>query len=210
MKYQLAILDFDGTLADSFHCVSGMIDRIADKYHFIHLTKNEAEGLRRAGAREIIKHYHIPIWKMPLITRDVQRWMTDDIHSIRLFEGIGHQLRLLSQAGVKLAIVTSNSLNNVRQVLGEENFSLIDCFECKVSIFGKPLRLRKLLRKTGLSANQVLLIGDEIRDAEAAKKLKIPFAAVSWGYTHITTLQAHSPALVFFNIEEISPAFLSS
>ena len=35
-----------------------------------------------------------------------------------------------------------------------------------------------------MSAKAVLCVGDEMRDAEAAQKLGLDFAAVSWGYTN--------------------------
>ena len=35
-----------------------------------------------------------------------------------------------------------------------------------------------------MPAESVLCVGDEMRDAEAAKELGLDFAAVAWGYTN--------------------------
>lgn len=34
MKYKLVIFDFDGTLADSFPWLTGVVDRVAEKFQF--------------------------------------------------------------------------------------------------------------------------------------------------------------------------------
>jgi phosphoglycolate phosphatase len=49
----------------------------------------------------------------------------------------------------------------------------------------------------------VLCIGDEIRDYEAAAAVGMPFAAVAWGYTTVEALTACAPAAIFHHIEDI-------
>ncbi|NMB89657.1 MAG: HAD hydrolase-like protein, partial [Chloroflexi bacterium] len=58
-------------------------------------------------------------------------------------------------------------------------------------------------RASRIHPGEALCIGDEIRDIEAAHKVKIPFGAVSWGYTNVEALQAHAPFEVFANIEDM-------
>jgi phosphoglycolate phosphatase len=52
-----------------------------------------------------------------------------------------------------------------------------------------------------------LSIGDEVRDAEAAGKAGIDFAAVSWGYARVEALREFQPVTVFDRVADI-PAFV--
>jgi phosphoglycolate phosphatase len=61
-----------------------------------------------------------------------------------------------------------------------------------------------VLRRSGVSAREAIAIGDELRDAQAARRAGIAFGAVAWGYTSIAALQAVKPAHVFFSIEDIA------
>jgi phosphoglycolate phosphatase len=203
MKYKLVIFDFDGTLADTFPWVLRNMDMVADEFKIERVDRNEIEFLRSFDMRKLIKYYDVPLWKLALIIRHVRRRLTEDIQQVSLFEGIDHLLQYLSEQGTKIAVVSSNSYDNVRQVLGPVNAPLINYYECGVSIFGKPARFRKILHKSGVEPADVITIGDEIRDIQAAKHVNIASGAVSWGFTSVDALKAQSPHEMFASIGEI-------
>jgi phosphoglycolate phosphatase len=203
MKYKLIIFDFDGTLADSFPWLLSIIDQFADKYGFKRIEKSEVETLRGLNASKMLQQHHVPFWKMPFIARDARNKMAQDIHQITLFEGIEQLLKSLSEKGVKLAMVSSNSIENIHKVLGPENAARIQYYECGVSIFGKSAKFKKILGKAGVKPGEALCIGDELRDLDAAERVGIAFGAVAWGYTAVEALQARAPREVFANIDEI-------
>lgn len=118
MRYKLAIFDFDGTLADSFSWHLRVINEIAEKYRFRRIEENELETLRGYDARKMIAYVGLPVWKLPLIQRNMRKRMTREIDQISLFPGIDQLLHRLNAEGVALAIVTSNSSANVHRVLG--------------------------------------------------------------------------------------------
>ncbi|MFZ6026208.1 MAG: HAD hydrolase-like protein [Chloroflexota bacterium] len=203
MPYKMAIFDFDGTLADSFPWVVSVFDQVAEKYHLAGLGQGEVERLRRQGARQIIKERRVPFWKILPIANYVRRLMAENIHHIRMFDGVDGLLRSLAAHGLLLGLVTSNTHPNVCRVLGAERTGLFHFNECSVSPFGKPGRLKKLLRKGGVQPHEAIYIGDEIRDLEAARKVRMPFGAVAWGYTHPDALEAHAPHEMFASVAEI-------
>jgi phosphoglycolate phosphatase len=203
MRYRLAIFDFDGTLADSFNWFLGVSNRLADEFRFRRMEEHEIETLRGQGARQIVGNFGIPAWKLPLVGRRMRQHMAAEIDQITLFPGVDRLLRELSRRGIHLAIVTSNSIDNVRRVLGPESAALIDHYACGVSIFGKGAKLRGGLRNSGVPAAEAIAIGDEIRDLEAAHEEGIAFGAVSWGYTTPEALRAHAPQEMFTSVEEI-------
>lgn len=184
LRYKLVIFDFDGTLADSFALFLEAAKVAAVRYKFKSLAEDELERLRSCSAREIMAEVGLPWWKLPAVVRHTREFMRERIERVQLFDGVDVMLRQLKAAGVQLAIVTSNSQENVEHVLGEENRSLIDHFGCGASMFGKRPKTRSVVKASGVPAEAVLCVGDELRDAEVAKALRLDFAAVSWGYTN--------------------------
>jgi phosphoglycolate phosphatase len=129
--------------------------------------------------------------------------MRRDIATIRPIPGVEDALTSLAAKGVELGLLTSNSRENVTCVLGPKTSALFRYWECGSSLFGKTAKLRKLLRATGYARDEVICVGDEIRDAEAARDAMIPFGAVAWGFTHLSSLAAHDVAATFVDVEEL-------
>lgn len=203
MPIKLIIFDFDGTLADSFGWFSSAFALAAQKYHFKVLSVPELEKLRGKSSREIMRELEIAWWKIPLIARFMRRHMHEQKPDIKLFSGIPELIFELKRRGMIVAIVTSNSQDNVRSILGAELARQIDYFECSVSLFGKKRRFKKLLRLTRLQPQLVLSIGDEIRDIEAGKIANVKTGAVTWGYANQEALSCRHPDYLFHRAEEI-------
>ncbi len=202
-RYRLVAFDFDGTLADSFPFVLEVFDTLADAHGFKRLERESLEALRASDTRSILRHVGLPLWKAPRVASHLKALMAANIERIRLFEGAADTLRGLRHRGVKLAVVSSNALGNVRAVLGFDNAALIDYYECGVPLLGKRSRLRALLRKSGVAREGVLCIGDEVRDIEAAQAERLDCAAVSWGYATPASLMARKPDVLFESFDEI-------
>lgn len=208
-RYRLAIFDFDGTLADSFPWFLGIVNRLADDVGFRRIEEHEVDALRGLGARQVMAHLGMPVWKLPRVAQRMREHMARDIGHIRPFPGVGPLLQELAGRGVALSVVTSNSAENVQRVLGPETSALIGHYACGVSLFGKRSKLRGVLAGSGIAAAEAIAIGDEIRDLEAARAEGIAFGAVSWGYTHLQALRAHEPDEVFESVEEIAGRLVS-
>jgi phosphoglycolate phosphatase len=193
MKYQLAMFDFDGTLADSFPFFLSVFNQIADKHGFRRIDLGRADSLRHHGTREMMRHVGMPAWKLPLASKSFMALMQENAAAIPLFTDVATVLRTLASQGVRLAIVSSNSEHNVRQVLGPDLQALVGQFECGMSIFGKAARIRSVLRRHGVAAADAIYIGDQGTDAQAARKARVAFGAVRWGYATIEALRQHGP-----------------
>jgi phosphoglycolate phosphatase len=200
---RLVVLDFDGTLADSFDWFCSVLNGVADRYRFRRVEAHEVEGLRLQGARAIVAHLGIPRWKLPLIARHMHALAARDAGQIALFPGVPAMLAEIAAADVRLAILSSNRADTVRRVLGPGNAAHIAAYACGASIFGKARRLRALLAQTGVAPEQALCVGDEIRDLEAARAAGCPFGAVAWGYTDPRALAARGPDHLFVEPAEI-------
>jgi phosphoglycolate phosphatase len=202
-KYKLAIFDLDGTLSDSFPWLRRVLNAVADKHRFKRVEADDVEMLRGKSSREIIRYLEVPMWRIPIIARDMRRLKSQSIDAIRLFSGVEPMLRELAQRGVTLAMVSSDAESNVRRALGS-NAELISQFGCGASLFGKAAKFKRILKRTGIAAGHAIYVGDEIRDGEAARAAGIDFGAVSWGYTKAEALQEISPDLMFERVSDIS------
>jgi phosphoglycolate phosphatase len=203
MKYRLAIFDFDGTLADSFPFFIRVFNQLAEQHGFKGIDPDLAHTYRGYDARQIMEQVGIPAWKLPLVAKSFISLMSQNAASISLFEHTDDMLLHLANKGVTLAIVSSNSYDNVGQILGPANTRLISQFECGVSIFGKSARIQKVLKKTGIPCREAIYIGDQVTDLEAARKVKVAFGAVSWGYGTIESLREHFPDEEFDSVSAI-------
>jgi phosphoglycolate phosphatase len=193
MKYRLAIFDFDGTLADSFPFFIRVINQLAEQHGFKKVDLDLVPIYRQYSASQLMGQVGMPAWKLPLVVKSFTSLMRQSTASISLFEQVDELLLYLANRDVTLAIVSSNSHENVSRILGPANTKLINRFECGVSIFGKPIRMQKVLRRTGIPCHEAISIGDQVTDLETARKVNIAFGAVSWGYGAIESLRAHSP-----------------
>ncbi|MDB5747659.1 MAG: Haloacid dehalogenase [Massilia sp.] len=193
MTYRLAIFDFDGTLADSFPFFLSVFNEIADQLGFRRIDPAEVERLRHAGTRDMMRHVGMPAWKLPLAAASFKTLMSQNTHRIPLFPQVDHALRELARGAVELTIVSSNSEDNVRRVLGPDLALLISQYECGASIFGKTSRIRKVLQRAAVAPGAALYIGDQALDAQAARKAGVAFAAVHWGYSPIEALRKVAP-----------------
>jgi phosphoglycolate phosphatase len=189
-QYGLAIFDFDGTLADTFPFFLSVFNRTAEKHGFDRIDTSNVEALRHYNPRQMMRHVRMPAWKLSLVSKDFIELMRQSTAGLKLFDGIPEALSALHGEGVRLAVVSSNSEHNVRQVLGPELSALIADFACGMSIFGKASHIRKVLKNAGLKASDAIYIGDQDTDAQAAHKVGMPFGAVHWGYAPIEALRA--------------------
>jgi phosphoglycolate phosphatase len=206
LAFKLVIFDFDGTLSNSFPAVLNMLDELALRFRVKRLEHISLETLRGYSARSLLKMHRVPLWRLPSMVRFTRKKMNSREHPIELFEGVGDLLNALHTRNVRMAVVTTNTREYVREILGNELFGMISFLEDKVSIFGKPAALKRVLRKSGIKREETLAIGDELRDLQAAQKVMIPFGAVSWGFSTLEALVEQSPSFVFTSLEQIVDA----
>src|SRR5258706_11537177 len=167
MRYPLVIFDLDGTLADSFPWFLRNVNGVADKFSFRRILDQDIEALRGLGSREILRRLEIPFWKLPGIARHMRRLKAEHLADIELFPEVDTMLRALTDAGLRLALVSSDNEANARRQLGE-TAALFTYFDCGASIFGKPAKFRPVLKRAAVDAAQAIAIGRETPATEDA------------------------------------------
>ncbi|WP_349811591.1 HAD hydrolase-like protein [Xanthomonas dyei] len=179
----LIIFDFDGTLADSFGFFLSTQRALAARHGFRAAEAHEVDAARRMTTRELLKQSGLPAWRVPLVAADFIRLMRN-APPAALFPGIAHTVSALHAGGTRLAVVSSNAVDNVQRALGEELSAKFAIIEGGAHLLGKQRALRRVLRATSHTPAQAVYVGDQVADWEAAQVLGLPFAAVAWGYAH--------------------------
>ena len=205
--YDLAIFDFDGTLADTAEWMFGVLNALARRHRFPELTVAEVEMLRGRTNSEVISYLGIPRWRLPFIARDGRAMARRDRDAIQLFPEAVETLDALKANGLKIAIVSSNSENTIRHVLAGQA-KLVDHYGCGASLFGKAKKLRKALAATATPAGRAVAIGDEVRDVEAARASGIDSAAVLWGYATRQVLAQAEPTFAVNSFSRLASAVI--
>ena len=178
----LLIFDFDGTLANTLETGIGVFNEIAPEYGLHPVTMTEAQELRKLHTRALLDHLGISRMMAVKLAAHLRKLIHDRMDQVEMIVGTQQMIQELHSAGYRLGILSSNSLENVRTFM--QRFGLIDCFgfiEAGVSLFGKPQRIKNVLRKQKVSPREAIYVGDETRDMEAARKSGVCGVAVCWG-----------------------------
>jgi phosphoglycolate phosphatase len=196
-RYELVVFDLDGTLVDSFDFFVQAHNRLAPKHRLRPIAPHEAAAWRHCPPREIMALVGLARWRLPWVARDFVRLMRDTGGGLRLFPGTDQALRHLHAQGLRLAVVSSNSADNCRRLLGPELCQRMACIDGGASLFGKRTRLQRVLRRLHVPPHQAIYVGDQLTDADAARAAGLAFGAVSWGYGAPSALARARPDHTF-------------
>jgi phosphoglycolate phosphatase len=134
----------------------------------------------------------------------VKHELNHNIQDIKPIPGIESILNQIILMDYQLGIVSSNSEENIRKFLQKHQWhNLFEIICCGTTIFGKAQVLNKLLRTQTLAAEEVIYVGDETRDIDAAKMVNIKVIAVTWGFNSRSILAEHDPDFLIDRPEEI-------
>jgi phosphoglycolate phosphatase-like HAD superfamily hydrolase len=199
-KKPLLVFDFDGTIADTFELVLNIFQEISGRI----FSKEEVRRSRDLSTKEILKELKIPVLKIPFFTKKARQHLGERILLARPFEGLSEILEELDKVGYRKVILTSNSRDNVTKFL--HKYQLEDLFQevwADIGIFSKVKAFRKLAKQENRELDQIVSIGDEIRDIEAAKKTGVISVAVTWGFDSKKLLQKTEPDFLVEQPEEL-------
>lgn len=194
MTIKVIIFDFDGTVADTFDALVTISNSLAPEFGYLPANPEDLPKIKDLTTREIIQRSGVAIYKLPFILRKVIAQLNSRIHTLSPVEGMKPALFELKKQGNKLGIITSNNRENVQVFL--QNNGLLDLFDfiyCGTKIFGKSRVINNFLRQANLRPGEIVYVGDETRDIEAAKKSNIKVIAVSWGFNSGNILKQQKP-----------------
>lgn len=206
MQKKVIIFDFDGTLVDSLGEIIRMFNERAADFNLPKIGESDIDYLRGKSPQELIKEFKVPFYKIPFIAQKVRAQLSQSVEKLSLFPGIKEVLETLDKKGYLLAILTSNSRENVDKFLKHHNLQMFDHIFSENNIFGKSQALSKVLRQLGCTPDDIFYIGDEVRDIEACKKNSVESIAVTYGFNSKEVLQKSNPTYIADKPEDILEA----
>lgn len=207
MKIKLILFDFDGTIVSNLDRILKIFQGIAEKYGCKKLSDSEVENLRNRTTQDAFKYLGISIFKLPFVVQKIREELNHYIGETKTVGNIRETLMTLRKRGYRLGILTSNSRENVSVLLKKNDLEVFDLVYTGHSMFGKAKVLKQLLHEMKLDPQEVIYVGDETRDIEAAGKAKIKMVAVSWGFNKRGILQSLDPEYLIDTPEELLSLF---
>lgn len=197
------VFDFDGTIADTFANGFEILNLLSSEFRFRALKQEDLEKARDMRTRELMKFLGIPTTKMRKIARRGTEELTKRIHGIQPLPGMVEILRSAKNEGYRLGIITSNSHENVTTFLKNHDLEIFEFIRSSSKLMGKSHEIALALRELGLAPRDMLFIGDETRDVEAAHEIGVHVAAVTWGYNSRLALENLKPDYLLDSPEEL-------
>ena len=203
MPFKLVVFDFDGTLADSLGGMVRIFNQLAAELG--HRPVEDVAAARAMTTRQFLKHHGISFWRLPRLVRRYRVLAAEDADTTKMFAGLPEALAALQANGPRLGVLSSNSEENIRRSLRangvEELFGFVVGYP---KLFGKGRALKRILRAERVARPDVLYVGDEVRDVEAARKAGVTSAAVTWGMHAESLLRANRPDHVVAEPRELT------
>jgi phosphoglycolate phosphatase len=203
MAFKLVVFDFDGTLADSLAATVAVFNRLAGEMGFAPLT--DPAAARHIATRQFLKRHGISFWRLPRVVRRFRALAAEGAGELKLFAGIPEALAALMSGGAKLGVLSSNAEGTIRTALrangADGHFAFVVGYP---RLFGKGKALKRIVRAERVERSDVLYVGDEVRDIEAAQRAGVKSAAVTWGFHAAELLRAANPDFVLDSPGELA------
>jgi phosphoglycolate phosphatase len=191
IKY--VIFDFDGTVADSKELAFELLIELSDKYGFRKISREEANSKMLLSTKERLKFLRISLVQLPFMVLELKKNYARIVPFIKPFSGIKDVILSLKKQNIKTVIISSNSVENIKQFLVKHDLDYFETIHSQSNIFGKHRSIKSLLHQLKIGLHEVIYIGDEHRDIEACKKANIKIIAVKWGLDPAALLKKAKP-----------------
>jgi phosphoglycolate phosphatase len=191
MTAKIILFDVDGVLVDSLDSHLRICQHLNTAYGLgLQIpTRSEFRSLARTGTRispmpEFFTAVGFPSNRIDDADRYYQKHFSRDFPS-GVFRGIPEVLKHLHDAGARLGIVTSNIRENVASALGS-SWKLFDSHFCftfdDVRKMTKSQALAFTAKELEIDPSEILYVGDQHSDQQAAANAGTAFLGVTWGW----------------------------
>lgn len=211
-QFDLLILDFDGTLADSQAILVGMVNETLAEH-----------GLPQAAERVVAECIGLPLPEVfrrnladvdeKLIVELTRFYrsradLPDFVRKFRLFPGVRTTLEALRTAGARLVIGTSKGHATTCDIL--KHCGLDDVIETVIGgdsvRRGKPHpeTIDRALKICGVRRERALMVGDTSFDIDMGHAAGVATCAATYGMQPAASLRALRPRFLIDRIEELA------
>ncbi len=201
-KYKTLIFDFDGTIADSLGVLIRVYSSLSEEFSLKELSPTDIERLRNMAPQEILKFLNIPLFRLPFLLFKGRSKYKDFLEDVEPFAGIPYVLIQL-QKKYHMHILTSNTPDIVMAFLQNHGLSCFDTVMSEKNIFGKEHSLNKMIKQLELKKEEILYIGDEVRDIHSCQNAGIDIVSVAWGLNSKQILEKAGPTYLITKPDDL-------
>ncbi len=183
------IFDMDGTLIDSSLVISGAINHVRKKLGL--KVMDQAEILR--AVNDMHTHSARYFYEADDFTENHILWFQEyytHYHEkeVRLYDGIGALLRK-AKGRYQLSLATNayreSALQTLKWVEIEDYFEIIRCADDVKASKPHPDMVLDILAHTKSAPHEAIMIGDSLKDKEAASRAGVSTILVDWGFSDL-------------------------
>lgn len=187
------IFDFDGTIVQSKMLAIQLFNELSGKYGGRKIDKKDIAYLSDLSIPDRLRALNVPLHKLPALIIEGKREYKKAAVGLQPVEGIRDILFSLKDNGYSLGILSSNSTENIQRFLDLYELTVFDFIHSATNLFGKHKAITSMARKFQIDRNQMLYVGDELRDVQACKKIGVRIVAVTWGFDSASLLAEAKP-----------------
>lgn len=200
MKYSLVVFDWDGTLIDSeARIIASMQAAGRDIQWSAPLSDEAVRNIIGLGLPEAIRSI-CPGITEPQVEQMRQRYAYHFLEvselGMPLFDGVVEGLQRLKDAGCTLVVATGKSRRGLDRALRDTGLGrMFRTSRCADETKSKPdpLMLNELLKETGFSVHEAVMVGDTEFDLGMAENAGMDRIAVTYGAHHPDRLSGYAP-----------------
>ena len=188
----LIIFDYDGVLADTLDDLIRFGQQACDQLGVKHtVTQDDLSNLEVMSFATFGRACEVPEHLVDEFVKISLNLFAEKKSPPNIFEGIKEVVQHFSSQH-KLAIVTTNSSQNVNLFLAQHGLS--DLFHAVYGVDTPGSKAHKIsLARERFGEESVFMIGDALSDVRAAKEAGVTSIAVAWGHQSLETLQRGEP-----------------
>jgi phosphoglycolate phosphatase len=188
-QYKCVVFDWDGTVADSVPILMEVVNELAGEFKYAPVNADRLSEFRMMSAMDFLRNeLQLALWNLPSFERRSKQECLKKLDKMFVFKGMKEVIDDLQTQGYQVGILSSNSEEVISQVLKKNNVTVSFIYS-GASIFGKAQVIKTMLRKQKIKRDEVVYVGDELRDVDACTKAGIPMVAVDWGFNAAQVLQ---------------------
>lgn len=177
------IFDFDGTLVDSFNLVNFSILKVVNNHLNIKLKQEDIFKYFGPSEEGILKN----IFKDKYLDKYFYEYLDiylnyHNQYLSNFFPQIENLLRSLNSLNIPLFIVTGRNKETLDITLTKLNAFkyFTKTYTGSINGVNKPSNFKQLLHDFNLSSQDVIYIGDSLKDIESTKEVNIDILSVSY------------------------------
>jgi 2-phosphoglycolate phosphatase len=184
------LFDLDGTLIDSAPDLAGAANRLRADFGLAPLPLEMLRPMVGSGARGMVGVAFgvVPGEARfePLRDTFLAHYEAMLLDQTAPFAGVEEMLSALDAAGVRWGIVTNKAARFTLPIIAglklDERAAAVVCGDTTPHSKPHPEPLLHAARTMRLAPEDMVYVGDDLRDAQAARAAGMPMAVATWGY----------------------------